>query len=122
MSWVSIGPLAALPKERAVPARVGQDQVALVRLDDDSVHAVGNLDPYSGAQVMARGIVGSICVEGAIHRTIASPMYKQTFYLTTGASTADEAVRLGVWRVRVADGQVFVGDRVEPASAPAVSA
>lgn len=122
MSWVSIGPLAALPKERAVPARVGQDQVALVRLDDDSVHAVGNLDPYSGAQVMARGIVGSICVEGEVHRTIASPMYKQTFYLATGRSTADEAVRLGVWRVRVADGQVFVGDRVEPASAPAVSA
>ena len=33
-------------------------QAALFRLDDGSLHAVGNVDPFSGAAVMSRGIVG----------------------------------------------------------------
>ena len=33
-------------------------QAALFRLDDGSLYAVGNIDPFSGAAVMSRGIVG----------------------------------------------------------------
>jgi nitrite reductase (NADH) small subunit len=33
-------------------------QAALFRLGDGSLHAVGNIDPFSGAAVMSRGIVG----------------------------------------------------------------
>ncbi len=33
-------------------------QAALFRLDDGSVCAVGNVDPFSGAPVLSRGIVG----------------------------------------------------------------
>ena len=43
-----------------VCALVGGEQVALFRLDDDSVYAVGNHDPFSGANVLSRGIVGDI--------------------------------------------------------------
>ncbi|HEX2213631.1 MAG TPA: nitrite reductase (NAD(P)H) small subunit, partial [Mycobacterium sp.] len=31
-------------------------QAALFRLDDGTVYAVGNIDPFSGAAVMSRGI------------------------------------------------------------------
>ena len=34
-------------------------QAALFRLDDGTLHAVGNIDPFSGAAVMSRGIVGN---------------------------------------------------------------
>src|SRR5712691_7914151 len=48
-----------------VCALVGGEQVALFRvsnggLADDSVYAVGNHDPFSGANVISRGIVGDI--------------------------------------------------------------
>ena len=33
-------------------------QVALFRLDDGSLCALGNVDPFSGASVLSRGIVG----------------------------------------------------------------
>ena len=42
-----------------VAALVEDDQVALVRLADGRVHAVGDRDPRSGATVMSRSIVGS---------------------------------------------------------------
>ena len=45
------------------------------------VHAVSNFDPYSGAHVISRGIVGT----RQDAPTVASPMYKQVFDLRTGA-------------------------------------
>ena len=55
---------AACAYDRLIPCRgVGVlladgTQAALFRLDDGSLHAVGNIDPFSGAAVMSRGIVG----------------------------------------------------------------
>lgn len=112
--WTPVADLVAIPLERAVPVRVGAAQVAVVRLIDGSIHAVGNRDPFSGAQVTARGIVGSICVGGTIHRTLASPMYKQTFYLATGRCTTDDQVCLGTWSTRVVDDRLEVGKCVDP--------
>src|SRR3954463_8109440 len=43
-----------------VCALVGGDQIAIFRLGDDSVRAVGNHDPMSGANVLSRGIVGDL--------------------------------------------------------------
>jgi nitrite reductase (NADH) small subunit len=88
--------------------------VALFRLFDGSVHAVGHRDPFSGAHVMARGIVGT---RGDVP-TVASPMYKQVFDLRTGVCLdvpEDPAVRLLVHAVRVRDGRVEVGPPVAPA-------
>lgn len=112
MEWTRVGALDALPVERAVAALVGTDQVAVVRLADGSVHAVGHHDPFSRANVMARGIVGSATTDGQIVRTLASPMYKQAFDLSTGECTSDPSVNIGVWRVRVIDGAVEVGDPI----------
>ena len=37
-----------------VAALVDGEQVAIFRLDDDSVYVIGNRDPFSGASVLSR--------------------------------------------------------------------
>ena len=72
-----------------------------------AVHAVDNRDPYSGAQIVARGLVGT---RGEAP-TVTSPMYKQVWDLRTGAcldGAGDEPIALRTWGVRVVDGEVMV--------------
>ena len=90
--------------ERGVAALIGDVQIALFRTHDGSVFAIGNQDPFSGANVMSRGIVGS---RGDV-QTVASPMFKQVFDLRTGVCLDDPAVSLPVFPVEVVDGQVMV--------------
>ena len=111
MNWNPVVPLDRLPVGRAVVARVDGVQVALVRVRGEEVYAVGNLDPFSAAPVMARGIVGSTVVDGGERRTLSSPMYKQAFDLATGRCLVDPDVSLPVWPVRVMDGVVALGDQ-----------
>ena len=83
--------------ERPVAALVAGRQVAVVRLHDDRIYAVGMWDPYSRANVMARGLIGSRLVDGEDVPVIFSPMYKQAFDLRTGVSLSDPGVSLGSW-------------------------
>jgi len=97
-------PLVAMLARVGVAALVGGEQVALFRLDAEEITAIGNLDPYSGANVLSRGIVGS---RGeAVF--VASPMYKQPFDLRTGQCLEDPAVSVPTFDVRVVDGAVQV--------------
>lgn len=91
--------------ERGVAALFGDVQVAIFRLHDGTVHAVGNVDPFSGAAVMSRGIVGD---RGGVP-TIASPIYKDVFALRDGRCLDRPEVCLPSYPVRVADGHVEVG-------------
>ncbi|RZT28248.1 nitrite reductase (NADH) small subunit [Kribbella sp. VKM Ac-2569] len=95
----------ALLPERGVAALLGDVQIALFRTHDNEVFAIGNQDPFSGANVMSRGIVGS---RGDVP-TVASPMFKQVFDLRTGACLDDPEVSLPVYPVEIVDGQVVVG-------------
>ncbi|MFV0407551.1 MAG: nitrite reductase (NAD(P)H) small subunit [Propioniciclava sp.] len=114
--------LADLPVERGVAALVagpGQPvQVALVRAADGTVHCVGHRDPYTAANVIGRGLVGTRTVEGDLVPTIASPLHKQLFDLRTGAALDDPSVSLGAWHVEVVDGEVLVGAMIHPAADP----
>ena len=87
-----------------VCALVAGRQIAVFRLDDDSVYAVDNLDPFSRATVLSRGIVGDL--KGEI--VVASPIYKQHFSLATGQCQEDPEVRISVYAVRVEGGRVRV--------------
>ncbi|MDI4636858.1 MULTISPECIES: nitrite reductase small subunit NirD [Halomonadaceae] len=64
--------------------------------------AVDHHDPFSDANVIARGIVGDIQGEPVV----ASPIYKQHFRLADGQCVEDESVRLRCWPLR------FEGERV----------
>ena len=102
--WVDVIALTDLDVELGVPALVGDHPVAVFRTWDDAIHAVSNLDPRTGASVMARGIVGS---RGEVP-TVASPLYKDVFDLRTGACLDDPAMALMHFEVRVRDGVVQV--------------
>jgi nitrite reductase (NADH) small subunit len=106
--WTAVCRLDDLAPERGAAALVGGQQVALFRLVDDTVLAVDQLDPFSGAHVISRGIVGT---RGDVP-TVASPMYKQVFDLRTGRcldGVGREPRDLRTRPVRVEGGVVLVG-------------
>ncbi|SHG36807.1 nitrite reductase small subunit NirD [Streptoalloteichus hindustanus] len=103
--WVPVCDYAALEPESGVAALLpGGTQVALFRTGDGAVHALSNLDPFSGAMVLARGIVGDR--DGV--PVVASPMHKQAFDLRTGQCLDDDRVRVTTHAARVVDGWVEV--------------
>lgn len=104
-AWVRVCEYAELTPGRGVAALVGGEQVAIFLAGSGEVYAVGNLDPFSGAYVMSRGILGSV---GAA-TTVASPMYKQAFDLATGVCLDDAAVALPTYPVEIVAGEVRVG-------------
>jgi len=104
-TWVPVCQVDELLPERGVAALVHGEQVALFKTYDGEVYALGNLDPFSGAYVLSRGIVGS---KGDIP-TVASPMYKQVFDLRTGACLSDPGVSVPVYPVRCVAGTIEVG-------------
>lgn len=82
------------------------NQAALFRLDDGSLRAVGNIDPFSGAAVMSRGIVG----DRGGRPTVQSPIKKQAFALDDGVCLDDPEVSLPVYATRLTpDGHVEIG-------------
>lgn len=105
-TWTRVCAVDTLVPDRGAAALVGGHQVAVFRLSrSGDVHAVDHHDPFSGANVIARGLVGSR--QGV--PTVASPMHKQTFDLRTGQCLDDPDTALAVWPVRVVDGWVEIG-------------
>jgi nitrite reductase (NADH) small subunit len=103
MTWREVCPLARLMPERGVAALFGDLQVAVFRTHDGAVHALGNVDPFSGAAVLSRGIVGDRGGEPAV----ASPVFKQAFSLVDGRCLDDPDVRVPSYPARI------TGDAVE---------
>lgn len=111
-AWIAVCRVAELAPERGSAALVEEEQVALFRTFDDDVYAVQQLDPFSGAFVMSRGIVGT----RGDAPTVASPMYKQVFDLRTGEcldAVGEVPQSLRTWSARVIDGVVHLA-RPEP--------
>lgn len=83
--------------------RLPNGQAALFRTRDGQFYALDNHDPFSHANVLARGILGSLGGK----KVVASPIYKQHFELETGQCLEDDTVSLSVYPVRIE------GDNVE---------
>jgi nitrite reductase (NADH) small subunit len=105
--WVPVCPVARLTPDRGVAALVDGHAVAVFLLGTGEVYAVDHRDPFSGANVLARGLVGD--QDGV--PTVASPVYKQRFDLRSGACIDDPSVAVATWPARVAGGVVEVGLR-----------
>jgi nitrite reductase (NADH) small subunit len=104
-TWTRTCRLDRLTPDRGVAALVDGRQVALFHLSTTGeVAAVDNRDPFSGAHVLSRGIVGDA---GGVPK-VASPIYKQAFDLRTGRCLDDPDVRIAVHAARVVDGWVEV--------------
>jgi nitrite reductase (NADH) large subunit len=91
--------------DTGVAVLLGAEQVAVFRVGQE-IYAVGNRDPFSGANVLSRGIVGDLDGEPVV----ASPVYKQHFSLRTGRCIEDASVTVPVYRTLVegADIQIFL--------------
>ena len=105
-TWVEVCTVDELVPGRGACALVGPYQVALFRISNgEGVYAISNFDPFSGAYVLSRGIVGS---KGDTFK-VTSPIYKQGFDLRTGVCLDDPSVTVMTFPVRTIDGRVQVG-------------
>ncbi|MEU1892498.1 nitrite reductase small subunit NirD [Streptomyces sp. NPDC054847] len=97
--WLAVCPLSRLTPGRGVAALLPDGRQVALFLDRDGVpYAIDNRDPFTGAQVLARGLVGS----AAGRPFVASPLLKQRFDLSTGRCLDDESVAVAAYEVRVA--------------------
>ncbi|MFT4125568.1 MAG: nitrite reductase small subunit NirD [Gordonia sp. (in: high G+C Gram-positive bacteria)] len=106
--WTAACPLSRLVPLRGVAVLLPDHaQVALFRLADDTLRAVGNIDPLGRAAVLSRGIVGD---RGGFP-VVASPLKKQAFSLLDGRCLDVDGVRIPVYGTRIGlDGMVYVAN------------
>ncbi|MEC4014746.1 nitrite reductase small subunit NirD [Streptomyces sp. H27-D2] len=96
-NWVAVCELADLTPGRGVAALLPDGHQVAVFLDRDGrSYAVGNRDPFSGAYVLSRGLLGS----AAGRPFVASPLLKQRFDLATGGCLDDETASVPAYVTR----------------------
>lgn len=99
--------LADIPRGGGACALVAGRQVAIFRFGaEDRLYALDNRDPFSGSNVLSRGILGT---KGGAPK-VASPLYKQSFDLRTGQCLDDPEVRIDCFHVELDGDTVLVGD------------
>lgn len=114
-TWTAVCAATLLTPDRGVAALVNGTAVAIFALSTGSLHAIDNIDPCSGASVLSRGMTGD--VDGVA--TVASPMYKQRFDLSTGCCLDIPGLSVVVHDVTLADGMIHV--RMRPTATVAVA-
>jgi len=103
---VDVCALTDLTENAGTAALLGDVQIALFYVKrTEQVFALDNYDPFSEANVLSRGIIGSI----ADDLVVASPIYKQHFKLETGQCVEDEQVCIAAYKVQIIDGRVILG-------------
>ncbi|KAF4410223.1 nitrite reductase small subunit NirD [Streptomyces lycii] len=97
--WHPVCDVAQLTPGRGVAVLLPDGRQAAVFLDrTGGVYAIGNQDPFTGAWVLSRGLLGRV---GAAGRPfVASPLLKQRFDLTTGSCLDDDTVSVPAYSVR----------------------
>jgi nitrite reductase (NADH) small subunit len=100
--------LSDLIENSGVCALVNGVQVALFQLKDPagrvSIYALSNWDPIGRANVMYRGLIGSIGDEPVI----CSPLYKQHYSLLSGKCFENDEAKLNVFACQLQGDSVFV--------------
>ncbi|WP_339806548.1 nitrite reductase small subunit NirD [uncultured Marinobacter sp.] len=80
-----------------------------------ALFAISHTDPFSGANVLARGITGDLKGQPVV----ASPLYKQHFNLVTGQCLEDKDVKVKTYRVLLDGNAVRLEISKEKATAEA---
>ncbi len=105
--WHAICDLNSLTPNTSVCALVNGQQLAIYRVSnagETSFYATSNWDPVGKANVIYRGIIGSIGDEPVI----ASPLYKQRFSLLTGECFESPEHKLSTYPVKIEDNRLLV--------------
>lgn len=105
-TWKTVCKKSDLIKNTGVCALFEEKQVAIFLCGhSDMLYAVDNFDPIGKANVLSRGILGSI----GDKTVVASPLYKQHFCLKTGECIEDLSMRIQTYLVRNHQGCVQLG-------------
>ncbi|MFE0175451.1 nitrite reductase small subunit NirD [Streptomyces sp. NPDC059002] len=97
--WFTVCGLDRLTPGRGVAALLPDGRQAALFLDRDGrAYAIDNRDPFTGAAVLSRGLVGS--ERG--RPFVASPLLKQRFDLETGRCLDDDEVSVAAHPARIA--------------------
>ncbi|QKV95092.1 nitrite reductase small subunit NirD [Streptomyces sp. NA02950] len=95
--WFAICELTDLIPGRGVAALLPDGTQVAVFLDRAGrTYAVGNRDPFTGAYVLSRGLLGT----AGGRPFVASPLLKQRFDLETGRCLDDETVTVTAYTTR----------------------
>jgi len=104
-NFIDVCALDDINLDTGVCALVEDQQVAIFRpAASDQVFAINNFDPIGKANVLSRGLISDI--KG--HLTVASPLYKQHYVLSTGECLEDETVRLRTYQTKIENNRVLV--------------
>ncbi|MFF3248160.1 nitrite reductase small subunit NirD [Streptomyces sp. NPDC002870] len=96
--WLALCSLSLLTPGRGVAVLLPDGRQAAVFLDREGTpYAIDNRDPFTGAQVLSRGLIGS----AAGRPFVASPLLKQRFDLGSGGCLDDESVSVTAYEVRL---------------------
>ncbi|MFE5770738.1 nitrite reductase small subunit NirD [Streptomyces sp. NPDC056485] len=97
--WLTVCELSDLTPGRGVAVLLPDgSQAAVFITRSGSTYAIDNRDPFTGAAVLSRGLIG--CAEG--RPFVASPLLKQRFDLVSGRCLDDEAAAVRTYPVRTA--------------------
>ncbi|AYV27637.1 nitrite reductase small subunit NirD [Streptomyces sp. CJ_13] len=97
--WLTVCELSALIPGRGVAALLPDGSQAAVFVDRAGrPYAIANQDPFTGAQVLSRGLVGTV----AGRAFVASPLLKQRFDLESGRCLDHDEVAVRTYPVRTA--------------------
>ena len=103
--WSTVCRAEDLTPDTGVCALVGEEQVAIFyESRTRGLYAISNYDPIGEANILSRGIIGSIGDE----LVVASPLYKQHFSLQSGTCLEAAEHRVKTYAARIHDGEVQV--------------
>ncbi|CAM5375342.1 MULTISPECIES: nitrite reductase small subunit NirD [Streptomyces] len=98
--WFAVCELTDLTPGRGVAALLPDGNQAAIFLDRSGrAYAIANRDPFTGAYVLSRGLLGS----AGGRPFVASPLLKQRFDLETGRCLDDETVAVQAYVTRTGD-------------------
>jgi nitrite reductase (NADH) small subunit len=105
--WNAVCTVDDLVPESGIAVWTDQGPVAVFYLPHrlPALFAISHTDPFSGTNVLARGITGDLGGEPVV----ASPLYKQHFNLKTGRCLEDNSVHVQVYPVLLHGRKILLG-------------
>ncbi|WP_240138130.1 nitrite reductase small subunit NirD [Streptomyces sp. MUM 178J] len=99
-SWLAVCELSRLTPGRGIAALLPDGRQAALFMDRAGrTYAIDNRDPFTGAQVLSRGLLGS--AQG--RPFVASPLLKQRFDLESGRCLDDDEVTVKIFACRTSE-------------------
>ncbi len=97
MSWVDLGPVAALPERGARRVRIGATWIAVFRTSTGEVFALRDQCPHRGGPLS----------QGIVHGTrVTCPLHDWVIDLKTGCAAGADEGSTPTYKTRVADGRI----------------